>query len=183
MFQFINTLLIGLTSGAIYALMALSIVLVWRSTRVINFAQAGQALASSYFGFEALKYVDSFWVALLIAMVGGALLAAFIVVIMNLIVDILYAYIDPRTILPFYIGKGKNDRKFNHLNESPSKKENKEKFQLIQELQLLGMLPIIIELESDIDNELLAYNREDYYILKYGRKGIEPNGILTNKTI
>ena len=78
MFQFINTLLIGLTSGAIYALMALSIVLVWRSTRVINFAQAGQALASSYFGFEALKYFDSFWVALLIAMVGGALLAAFI---------------------------------------------------------------------------------------------------------
>ena len=78
MIQFVNTLLIGLTSGAIYALMALSIVLVWRSTRVINFAQAGQALTSSYFGFEALKYVDSFWLALLIAMVGGALLAAFI---------------------------------------------------------------------------------------------------------
>lgn len=95
----------------------------------------------------------------------------------------IYSYIDPRTNLPFYIGKGKNDRKFNHLNESPSKKENKEKFQIIQELQLLGMLPIIVELESCIDNELLAYNREDYYILKYGRKGIEPNGILTNKII
>ena len=78
MIQFVNTLLIGLTSGAIYALMALSIVLVWRSTRVINFAQAGQALTSSYFGFEALKYIDSFWLALLIAMAGGALLAAFI---------------------------------------------------------------------------------------------------------
>jgi branched-chain amino acid transport system permease protein len=78
MIQFINTLLIGLISGAIYALMALSIVLVWRSTRVINFAQTGQAITSTYFGFEALKYVDSFWVALLIAMVGGALLAAFI---------------------------------------------------------------------------------------------------------
>jgi branched-chain amino acid transport system permease protein len=71
-------MLIGITSGAIYALMALSMVLVWRSTRIINFAQAGQALASSYFGFQALKYVDSFWVALAVAMVGGALLAALI---------------------------------------------------------------------------------------------------------
>lgn len=78
MFQFINTLLIGITAGSIYALMALSIVLVWRSTRVINFAQAGQALASSYFGYQALSYVDSFWIALLIAMVGGALLAALV---------------------------------------------------------------------------------------------------------
>ncbi|MBP6148353.1 MAG: branched-chain amino acid ABC transporter permease [Candidatus Planktophila sp.] len=78
MFQFINTLLIGITSGAIYALMALSIVLVWRSTRVINFAQAGQALTSTFIGFQTLKYVDSFWIALIVAMIGGALLSALI---------------------------------------------------------------------------------------------------------
>jgi branched-subunit amino acid ABC-type transport system permease component len=78
MFQFINTLLIGITSGAIYALMALSIVLVWRSTRVINFAQAGQALTSTFIGYQALSIVDSFWIALLIAMVGGALISALI---------------------------------------------------------------------------------------------------------
>lgn len=78
MFQFINTLLIGITSGSIYALMALSIVLVWRSTRVINFAQAGQALASTFIGYQALSYVDSFWIALLIAMIGGALVSALI---------------------------------------------------------------------------------------------------------
>ena len=29
----------------------------------------------------------------------------------------------------------------------------------------------------------MAYNREDYYILLYGRKGIEPHGILTNKIL
>jgi len=78
MFEFINTLLIGITSGAIYSLMALAIVLVWRSTRVINFAQAGQALASTYFGYEAMNAFGNFWVALLIAMIGGALLAALI---------------------------------------------------------------------------------------------------------
>jgi hypothetical protein len=95
----------------------------------------------------------------------------------------IYAYIDPRTDLPFYIGKGKDTRKFDHLNEASSKKENKEKFKIIQELKSLNLFPIITELESNIENELLAYNREDYYILKYGRKGIEPNGVLTNKTI
>jgi hypothetical protein len=95
----------------------------------------------------------------------------------------IYAYIDPRTDLPFYIGKGKDTRKFDHLNEASSKKENKEKFKIIQELGSLNLSPVITELESSIENELMAYNREDYYILKYGRKGIEPNGILTNKTI
>lgn len=78
MYELINTLLIGITSGAIYSLMALALVLVWRSTRVVNFAQAGQALASTYFGFEAMKHIDNFWLALLIAMLGGAILAAFI---------------------------------------------------------------------------------------------------------
>ena len=78
MFQFINTLLIGITSGAIYALMALSIVLVWRSTRIINFAQAGQALTSTFIGYQTLQYVNSFWIALLVAIVGGALISALI---------------------------------------------------------------------------------------------------------
>ena len=78
MFQLLNTLLIGITSGAIYALMALSIVLVWRSTRVINFAQAGQALTSTFIGFQTLKYVDSFWVALAVAMIAGAAISALI---------------------------------------------------------------------------------------------------------
>ena len=56
---FIDTLLIGLSSGAIYALMALALVLVWRSTRVVNFAQAGQAILSTYLGYEVI-YIASF---------------------------------------------------------------------------------------------------------------------------
>lgn len=81
MFQFLNTLLIGITSGGIYALMAISIVLVWRSTRVINFAQAGMALLSTYIGYEAMVNFNSFWIALPVAMIGGALFAAIIEVI------------------------------------------------------------------------------------------------------
>ena len=78
MFEFINTLLIGITAGSIYSLMAISIVLVWRSTRVINFAAGGLALASSFVGAAILEKTGSFWIALPIAMVAGAVFSAFI---------------------------------------------------------------------------------------------------------
>ena len=80
--QLINTILIGITAGSIYALMAISMVLVWRSTRVINFAQAGMALLSSYFGFEAVTKFGSFWIALPVAMIGGALVATLVEMIL-----------------------------------------------------------------------------------------------------
>jgi branched-chain amino acid transport system permease protein len=76
--QLLNTFLIGLTAGAIYALMAIAFVLVWRSTRVVNFAQAGMALLSTYFGYEAISRLGSFWIALPVAMIGGAFFAALV---------------------------------------------------------------------------------------------------------
>jgi len=78
MFEFINTLLIGITAGSVYSLMAISIVLVWRSTRVVNFAAGGLALASSFVGAAILEKTGSFWIALPLAMVAGALFSAFI---------------------------------------------------------------------------------------------------------
>ncbi len=74
----IDTLLIGLSSGAIYALMALALVLVWRSTRVVNFAQAGQAILSTYLGYEVMNRTHSYWISIPFAIVGGAAIAAFI---------------------------------------------------------------------------------------------------------
>ena len=78
MYQLINTILIGITSGAIYSLMAISLVLVWRSARVVNFAQAGQALLSTYIGYECIQKFHSFWLALFLAMIAGAAVAALI---------------------------------------------------------------------------------------------------------
>ena len=72
----IETLLIGLTTGSIYALMSLAIVLVWRSTRVVNFAQAGQAMLATYVGFEIASRSGVFWLAVLFAIVAGALVGA-----------------------------------------------------------------------------------------------------------
>jgi branched-chain amino acid transport system permease protein len=82
MTQFINMLLIGIGAGSIYALMAIAMVLVWRSTRVINFAQAGMALLSTYIGFELVQKTGNFWIALPLAMVLGALFSALIEILL-----------------------------------------------------------------------------------------------------
>jgi branched-chain amino acid transport system permease protein len=76
MHKLLETILIGISTGSIYALMSIALVLVWRSTRVVNFAQAGQAMLSTYIGFEIASRTDMFWLALALAIVAGALLGA-----------------------------------------------------------------------------------------------------------
>jgi branched-chain amino acid transport system permease protein len=76
--QFITAVLTSLSSGAIYALMSIALVLVWRSTRVVNFAQAGQAVLTTYIGYEVIQRTGSYWIALVAAIVSGALIGAFI---------------------------------------------------------------------------------------------------------
>jgi branched-chain amino acid transport system permease protein len=78
MSQFLDMFLIGISAASIYALMAISMVLVWRSTRVVNFAQAGMALLSAYFGYELVSRTGNFWIALPLAMILGAAFSAFI---------------------------------------------------------------------------------------------------------
>jgi branched-chain amino acid transport system permease protein len=76
--QFLDMVLIGISAASIYSLMAISMVLVWRSTRVVNFAQAGMALLSAYIGYELVARVGNFWIALPLAMILGAAFSAFI---------------------------------------------------------------------------------------------------------
>jgi len=72
----LGTLLIGLTLGSVYSLMALALVLVWRSTRVVNFAQAGQAIVTTYIAYEIVTRTGVFWLAVLLAVAAGALIGA-----------------------------------------------------------------------------------------------------------
>lgn len=76
--QFITAVLTSLSSGAIYALMSLALVLVWRSTRVVNFAQAGQAVLTTYIGYAVIQKTGSYWLALVVAVISGALIGAII---------------------------------------------------------------------------------------------------------
>jgi branched-chain amino acid transport system permease protein len=76
--QFITAVLTSLSSGAIYALMSISLVLVWRSTRVVNFAQAGQAVFTTFIGYEVTIRTGSYWVGLFVAVICGGLVGAII---------------------------------------------------------------------------------------------------------
>jgi len=76
--QFITAVLTSLSSGAIYALMSISLVLVWRSTRVINFAQAGQAVLTTYIGYELTVRSGSYWIGLISAVLAGAIVGGII---------------------------------------------------------------------------------------------------------
>ena len=78
MLKFITAILTSLATGSIYALMSTALVLVWRSTRVINFAQAGQAVLTTYIGYEAIVRSGSYWVGLIVAIIAGALIGAVI---------------------------------------------------------------------------------------------------------
>jgi hypothetical protein len=90
-----------------------------------------------------------------------------------------YALIDPRNNMPFYIGKGKGRRAKTHLWEIPETrnvfKENK-----INSIRAAGLEPKIEYLAEDIIDEKLAYKMEEDLILRFGRKGYETYGILTN---
>ena len=76
--QFINTILIGISIGSIYSLMALALVLVWRSTRVVNFGQAGQAIVSTYVAWEVVNRRGSFFLAFILAVALGGVIGGLI---------------------------------------------------------------------------------------------------------
>lgn len=89
-----------------------------------------------------------------------------------------YKLLDPRTNLPFYIGKGKDARAYTHL-KNQSKTCNPQKDKIINEIYSCGLEPIVDIFLKDLDEET-AYKLEEKIILELGRQGIDNNGILTN---
>lgn len=66
----------GLSYGAIYAALALAIVLTWRASRSVNFALGGLAMLTTYLADTALQHGTGYWAALAIALAAGLLLGA-----------------------------------------------------------------------------------------------------------
>ena len=74
--QFVNTALGGLTLGMVYAAFALALVLIWRSTRIVNFAQAPMAMFTTLLALKVLDAGQPYWVAFVVALASGLVLGA-----------------------------------------------------------------------------------------------------------
>ena len=60
---FISTIITGTANGAIFALAALGLVIVWRGAGVVNFAQMGQAMFTTYIASNLINSGNSYWLA------------------------------------------------------------------------------------------------------------------------
>ena len=64
--------LTGFSAGSLYALVALGIVLIYRSTRVLNFAHGDIATLATFVSFSLLSHKYSFPVAFVVSLLVGA---------------------------------------------------------------------------------------------------------------
>jgi branched-chain amino acid transport system permease protein len=74
--RFLNLTLGGIGTGAVYAAVALALVLIWRSTRIVNFAQGGMMMISTFVAWSVIGRTGSFWLGLAAALLAGLILGA-----------------------------------------------------------------------------------------------------------
>jgi branched-chain amino acid transport system permease protein len=75
MSQFLQYAVSGLSIGALYALVALGLVLIYRSTRILNFGHGDVATIGTFFAFTFLSHNVSGIIAFPAALIIGAVLA------------------------------------------------------------------------------------------------------------
>ena len=76
--EFLEFTLGGISTGMIYAAIALSLVLIWRGTRVLNYAQGGMAMFSTYIAFIVIRDTGNYWLGFIVALAAGLVLGAFL---------------------------------------------------------------------------------------------------------
>jgi branched-chain amino acid transport system permease protein len=74
--EFLQFTLSGIVFGMIYAAVALSLVLIWRGTRLLNYAQGGMAMLTTYVAIEVIYRTGSYWAGFVVALAAGAVLGA-----------------------------------------------------------------------------------------------------------
>ena len=77
MFRFMNLTLNGVSFGMIYAAVALALVMIWRATRIVNFAQGGMLMFTTFIAWDLNeKHEVSYWWSLIIAIGAGLVIGA-----------------------------------------------------------------------------------------------------------
>src|SRR5579884_3559079 len=62
----------------IYSALAMSLVLIWRGTRIVNFAQGAMGMITTYVAITVVDRGDSYWWALVIAILAGVIIGGLV---------------------------------------------------------------------------------------------------------
>jgi branched-chain amino acid transport system permease protein len=73
---FVVLTLTGISAGMIYSALALALVLIWRATRVINFAQGAMAMTSTYIALGVIQATGNYWFGFIAALAAGLVMGA-----------------------------------------------------------------------------------------------------------
>ena len=65
--QFVVLTLNGVSAGMVYSAIALALVLIWRATRIVNFAQGAMAMFTTYIALAVIQASDSYWLGFVAA--------------------------------------------------------------------------------------------------------------------
>jgi branched-chain amino acid transport system permease protein len=76
--KFIDLTLNGISTGAIYAAVALALVLIWRSTRIVNFAQGAMLMFTTFLASGVINGGGSYVLAFVVALAAGLVLGALV---------------------------------------------------------------------------------------------------------
>jgi len=74
--EFVEFTLGGLSAGMIYAAIALSLVLIWRGTRILNYSQGGMAMFTAYVALIVINHTGNYWLGFAVALASGLVLGA-----------------------------------------------------------------------------------------------------------
>jgi branched-chain amino acid transport system permease protein len=76
MSYFVVLTLTGIAAGMIYSALALALVLIWRATRVVNFAQGAMAMATTYIALGVIQATGNYWFGFIAALAAGLVVGA-----------------------------------------------------------------------------------------------------------
>jgi branched-chain amino acid transport system permease protein len=69
--RFIDLTLNGISNGMIYAAVAVAFVLIWRATRIVNFAQGGMLMITTFIASSVIAGGAPYWVGFVVALLSG----------------------------------------------------------------------------------------------------------------
>jgi branched-chain amino acid transport system permease protein len=77
--EFVQQLVGGIAAGAIYASLALALVLIYNAMGLVNFAQGEMAMFATFLAFTLIDHGLNYWLALAIAFAGGVVIQRVII--------------------------------------------------------------------------------------------------------